>query len=831
MTRHFDRVDGKPREQRRELSGAQATSIPTARHRRLCSPFMMAVCRCLGCLAIFMARRRSSVSSARGASDPSPVIVVSRPDFWWIATAVCGITAAVWAVLLLGQPIALGWSRWMLFFNPTDLVSGWIDGPVGAVFFGQRLSVVAVAAVVMTPAYAAGRWLVGGYSAVSRLCPAERFAAAAAGGLGIQSTVLLGCGLAGILNSAWMWAIWPVGVMVIAVVLRRLIVGGDSIPAGGIAVASKSDAAASTGRDSASGETQSGSLALLLPTGLFVVFATLLILRSIVPPSEFDVREYHLQAPKEWWAAGKIDFMPHNIYANMPMAAEIHTVAAMKVWRIFADNRDAWWWGMLSGKVVIASFLVWMAILVGGVVRCVVEWSPIGNGESDGDGNGDTRWLVAWTRVIAIGFPALFEGASVGFVEPAMACFAAWGMMLATVSVAGATAGANGVSDAAGRSGAAIRLAAAIGLAIGFAMACKYPAVLSVAPVMVIYGLWVWGRFAGYPLSDLVGRRVLVVAIMMALAGGSSWYIKNAMIAGNPVYPLLGQWLGGKTLSPEKVAQWNAGHAVPGYQISQLVASFGDTLWRWRSQGWALVPLAITAVVASRRRDNVSVGVICLAVVFVLWWGLTHRVERFLVPVLPVAIVMAALGIETLRRTAGRGIATTMVVPLVLMNLYFVASPAVGDSRIAVDLNYLRDDDLSASSISRLGGHVIWANRTLGPDDRLLVVGDAEVLDFEVSIAYATAFDQSPLMGLLATEGSPGRDDLAALGDELRRSGFTHVVVHWGEIIRLRQTYGFDPRITPQLFSDLADAEVLIPLETGLDPSLVQAFAVGGGGE
>jgi hypothetical protein len=520
--------------------------------------------------------------------------------------------------------------------------------------------------------------------------------------------------------------------------------------------------------------------------------------------------------------------MPHNIYANMPMAAEIHTVAAMKVWRIFVADRDAWWWGMLSGKVVLASFLVWMAILVGGVVRCLAEWSPIGTGDMDGD----TSWLVAWSRVIAIGFPALFEGASVGFVEPAMACFAAWGMLMATATVAATTAGATGVTGyAAPRSAAAIRLAAAVGLAIGFSMACKYPAVLSVAPVMVIYGLWVWCRFAGYPWRDLIGRRVPVVAILMAVAGGSLWYFKNALVAGNPVYPLLGQWIAGRTLSPEKVAQWNAGHAVPGYEISQLAASIGDTLWRWRSQGWVLVPLAVTAVVASKRRGHVSLCVICLAVVFALWWGLTHRVERFLVPVLPVAIVLAALGIETLRQTAGRGIAAAMLVPLVLMNLYFVASPAVGDSRIAVDLNYLRDDDLSASSISRLGGHVIWANRTLGPDDRLLVVGDAEVLDFEVPIAYATAFDRSPLMALVATEGSPGRNDLAALGDELRRSGFTHVAVHWGEIIRLRQTYGFDPRVTPQFFQDLVDVGVLMPIETGLDPSLVQAFAVGGGGE
>ena len=42
----------------------------------------------------------------------------------------------------------------------------------------------------------------------------------------------------------------------------------------------------------------------------------------MLPPVDFDVREYHLQAPKEFFQPGRISFLPHNVYANMPLGAE-----------------------------------------------------------------------------------------------------------------------------------------------------------------------------------------------------------------------------------------------------------------------------------------------------------------------------------------------------------------------------------------------------------------------------------------------------------------------------------------------------------------------------
>ena len=78
-------------------------------------------------------------------------------------------------------------------------------------------------------------------------------------------------------------------------------------------------------------------------------FLLLLVLAGMLPPTDFDVCEYHLQAPKEFFEQGKIGFLPHNVYANMPLGTEMLSLLAMSV----AGN---WWWGALAGKLVTAMF-------------------------------------------------------------------------------------------------------------------------------------------------------------------------------------------------------------------------------------------------------------------------------------------------------------------------------------------------------------------------------------------------------------------------------------------------------------------------------------------
>src|SRR6185369_1769476 len=83
-----------------------------------------------------------------------------------------------------------------------------------------------------------------------------------------------------------------------------------------------------------------------------VPFALMIVLGGMLPPFAYDVREYHLQAPKEWFQNGRIDFLPHNIYANMPLGSELTSLWAMAL----VGGKDGWWWGALAGKTVMACY-------------------------------------------------------------------------------------------------------------------------------------------------------------------------------------------------------------------------------------------------------------------------------------------------------------------------------------------------------------------------------------------------------------------------------------------------------------------------------------------
>ena len=72
-------------------------------------------------------------------------------------------------------------------------------------------------------------------------------------------------------------------------------------------------------------------------------------LGAMLPTIDFDAIEYHLQGPKEYYQAGRIAFLPHNVYTSMPFSVEMLHLLGMEV-------LDDWWWGALAGQVLVACF-------------------------------------------------------------------------------------------------------------------------------------------------------------------------------------------------------------------------------------------------------------------------------------------------------------------------------------------------------------------------------------------------------------------------------------------------------------------------------------------
>ena len=65
-------------------------------------------------------------------------------------------------------------------------------------------------------------------------------------------------------------------------------------------------------------DNDSSRILRILTLMVIVPFGVYLVLGAVSPPTDFDVREYHLQGPKEWFQQGRILFLPHNVYTSFP---------------------------------------------------------------------------------------------------------------------------------------------------------------------------------------------------------------------------------------------------------------------------------------------------------------------------------------------------------------------------------------------------------------------------------------------------------------------------------------------------------------------------------
>src|SRR5262249_5175318 len=117
-----------------------------------------------------------------------------------------------------------------------------------------------------------------------------------------------------------------------------------------------SPAVAASAGDVAPGGRGTDPLAWLF--GLLIApFVVVTLLGSMLPATDFDVLEYHLQGPKEYFQAGVLTFLHHHVYTNMPFDVEMLHLLGMAV---MAD----WWWGALTGQLLVALFGPATAVII-----------------------------------------------------------------------------------------------------------------------------------------------------------------------------------------------------------------------------------------------------------------------------------------------------------------------------------------------------------------------------------------------------------------------------------------------------------------------------------
>jgi hypothetical protein len=555
-------------------------------------------------------------------------------------------------------------------------------------------------------------------------------------------------------------------------------------------------------------------------------FLLLILLGGMLPPVDFDVREYHLQVPKEWFAAGRIGFLEHNVYGNMPLGAEMHALLAM----LLMPGERAWWWGALAGKTVIAAFAPLGALTLFAAGRRFV---------------GRTAGTVA--AVVYLSTPWTVHVAVHGLIDGVLAFY----LLLATYAM---LLWDGAVQEGSASSGKARRWLAVAGFAAGSAAACKYTGLLfAVAPLLA----WAaWGRRLAPAQAAVAGgqtpgpaaaasrwakpRRRLAAAggwidvraaIMFLLAvacGCGLWLGKNWVLAGNPLYPLV---FGGRTRTVEKDAQWNRAHRVPvddrgrRYSFAQAAAAVQTVGWGspWHSP--VLVPLAALALVARGPRRPRWIVAALAGYVLVAWWLLTHRLDRFLVPLLPLIGLLCGIGAEwSMSRPWRISLGVLLGFGVVANGLLLEGTPG-HDHRYLVSLEQLRrDEPVTPQGPSRVSVFHRYLNDSVPAGRRVLVVGEAAVFDIEVPVLYNTCFDDCLFERLLR-----GRD-AAARRATLHAERISHVYINWSEINRYRSpgNYGFTDYVTPELVHGelVARQGILRKVELHADPQWGEVFEV-----
>lgn len=644
-----------------------------------------------------------------------------------------------------------------------EMQSGWR-------FLPERLVLWGVAGFILAGAWGIGhlllRWLVPKESLTSL----ERFVFACGVGLSVVSLLTLCCGVMGFLHRGFFAGIFG---------LSFLGALGDCLW---------------SWRQTGKTESNPKPVANLhrwhwVIVGLLIPFLVMMLLGGVSPSTDFDVKEYHFGGPKEFFLAGRIQFLPHNVYTSFPFLTEMLTLQGMVL-------REDWLTGALVGKSVLMAFipLTGLAILAAG-----------------------RRWFGSWAgwlgMLIWLTTPWATRIAIIAYAEGGLTCYLFLAFFATVLAVQ---------QFREGKLQPGLFLLA--GLLAGSAMACKYTGLVSVVFPLAGLVAFVVARSkpkteSSIPRAQIWLRTIGVFGLGVTISIGP-WLVKNLAETGNPVYPLAWSIFGGRDWNADLNAQWTRAHSPPHHRLSSLVIlDNGAPGWLidvmaindWLSP--LLYGLAPLVVLAPGFRKFGGKIWLYLAWLFLTWWALTHRLDRFWVPMLPLVALLAGAGAvwssdRIWKIVCGTGIGLTLLFNFVLIgtqNAGYVA----GLTKLEDAANFTAR--ITAPELDTLNK---LAAKSPG-DIRVLSVGDAEVFDARFPVIYNTVFDRSIFQEWTETSDSdlpPDKRPMQSpeeIRETFRTEGITHVLVNWQEILRYRPTYGYAEYVTPERFEWLVDHGVL----------------------
>jgi len=478
----------------------------------------------------------------------------------------------------------------------------------------------------------------------------------------------------------------------------------------------------------------------------------------------YDVLEYHLQIPKEYYQAGSIEFTPHNVYANFPANVEMLYLLNMIV---MDEDVEA---GVSANMIhlLLGMLTVFAAWVIG------LEWSQK-CGILCGLVMASAGWLIYLSGLAYVELGMLFFGVTAtGAVIRGFATFPSQSEHQCKTD--------------------AWKWLFIGGLLAGFACGCKYTAVVMIALPIAIALLSIPFRWR----PKLLACCIFLISTLITF---SPWLVKNLAMTGNPVFPLANSIFQSDPpgWGKHETQRWDHGHQPNENETSiqyKLGALWDKVFWDHHQRlGPLLFVLSLGGLIFRKRHRLDTFLLIIVVIQLGMWLFATHLFARFAVVLLIPLTLLAG------RSLLGRDQKFSQQL------IYFILMIGVTwNITHAAILHHNESPHGAPASIIYNGlipdyEYFNIINNELPLDAHLLLVGDARAFYFQRKVDYTVVFNRNPFVEMIES----AQNDLETM-QWLQEKGYSHLLVHWGEIKRLSKTYGFSSLIEPALFDRLKES-------------------------
>jgi len=477
----------------------------------------------------------------------------------------------------------------------------------------------------------------------------------------------------------------------------------------------------------------------------FLMFMFIL-LSVFLPPLDYDVTEYHLGAPHQYLQAGRVVYLPGNVYSNFPFNIEMLYFFSLMLFK-------GSFGGAYVAKLVNLSFAVLTALVTFKI------------GEK------------FFSRNVGILAAAIYMTTPWVFIVSTKAYVTNGWTFYLTLALLAFLSYIRGEKQ--------VKYLVLAGISAGLACGCKYPSVVYVV-IPVCIGLIINNLLSKSRLGKIAGELVIFGAVSVLVF--SPWMVKNVVYTGNPVYPLMYSSFGGKGWDELKDARWKKAHS-PGSMSLSDISSVVAALFYAREyndfggkRNFSILIIFFIPILIFIERDKRKYMFCLLGFsIYVLgvWIFLTHRIGRFMVPAFPaLALLSNAAALSVHYEKWRKPLAWAIILGIVLNCAYYTRQ--FQELILTGAYHDIRDPDALYRENVYFYPAVEFARKNVNAENKMFMIGEARIFHFPEHVDAWTVFSGLPLP-----------DDPEDGYRWLKGQGYRYVFVNYAEVARFARTYAF----------------------------------------